>query len=78
MPDARTTPADSLIALVAKGDRRAFDTLYESSSARLNALCLSILKDRREAEEVLEEAYVAIWKEAPARPTAGFRRWPGW
>ena len=45
MPDARTTPADSLIALVAKGDRRAFDTLYESSSARLNALCLSILKD---------------------------------
>lgn len=71
MPDARTTPADSLIALVAKGDRRAFDTLYESSSARLNALCLSILKDRREAEEVLEQAYVAIWKEAPRQAGSG-------
>lgn len=53
-----------LIARVAKADRRAFDELYEATSARLNALCLSILKDRREAEEVLEQAYIGIWKDA--------------
>lgn len=64
MSDARQTPLDSLIAQVAQGDRRAFDALYEASSARLNALCLSILKDRREAEEVLEQVYIGIWKDA--------------
>ncbi|MDQ1899637.1 sigma factor [Paracoccus sp. WLY502] len=53
-----------LIARVAKADRRAFDELYETTSARLNALCLSILKDRREAEETLEQAYIGIWNDA--------------
>ena len=64
LPDARQIPLDSLIARVAQGDRRAFDALYEGTSARLNALCLSILKDRREAEEVLEQVYIGIWKDA--------------
>lgn len=64
LPDARQTTLDSLIARIAQGDRRAFDTLYETTSARLNALCLSILKDRREAEETLEQIYIGIWKDA--------------
>lgn len=55
---------EDLIARVAKGDRRAFDSLYEATSARLNALCLSVLKDRRHAEEVLEQVYVGIWNGA--------------
>ncbi len=60
-----------LITRVAKADRRAFDALYEATSARLNALCLSILKDRREAEETLEQVYIALWKEAARFPDSG-------
>ncbi|MTD99546.1 hypothetical protein GIY56_04515 [Paracoccus sp. YIM 132242] len=71
MPDARQTTLDSLIARIAKGDRHAFDTLYETTSARLNALCLSILKDRREAEETLEQVYISVWKEAARVPGSG-------
>lgn len=65
MPDARQTALDSLIARIAQRDRRALDSLYDNTSARLNALCLSILKDRREAEEVLEQVYIRTWQEAP-------------
>lgn len=55
---------NDLIARVAQGDRQAFDALYQATSARLNALCLSVLRDRREAEETLEQAYIAVWKNA--------------
>lgn len=71
MPDARQTPLDSLVAQVAQSDRRAFDRLYEMTSPRLNALCLSILRDRREAEEVLEQVYIGIWKQAPGFGDSG-------
>lgn len=65
-----------MIAQTAKGDRAAFDALYEASSARLHALCLSLLKTRPEAEDVLAEVYIRVWKDAAryvpdeASPTA--------
>lgn len=71
MQHDRQAPLADLIARVAQGDRRAFDELYEATSARLNALCLSILKDRREAEETLEQVYIAVWKEAAQFPSSG-------
>lgn len=71
MPNAHPTMLDDLIARVARSDRRAFDMLYENTSARLNALCLSILKDRREAEETLEQVYIAVWKDAARFPDSG-------
>ncbi|MBU3030566.1 sigma factor [Paracoccus marinaquae] len=53
-----------MIARTAQGDRAAFDALYEATSARLHALCLSILKHRPDAEEVLEEVYIRVWQDA--------------
>lgn len=64
MQNVHQTMLSDLIARVAKSDRHAFAALYQASSARLNALCLSVLKDRREAEEALEQVYIAIWTEA--------------
>lgn len=64
MADDRQKTLADLVARTAGGDRRAFDTLYETTSARLHALCLSILGDRRPAEEALERIYVRIWTEA--------------
>lgn len=56
---------------IAQGERAALRTLYEATSAKLFGVCLRILRDREESEDVLQEVYVAIWRRAdrfdPAR-----------
>lgn len=67
-----TTPAPGaigdaqadLLAGVARGDRVAFERLYRSASPRLFAICLRLLPDRAEAEDVLQEVFTAIWHKA--------------
>ena len=49
---------------VASGERTALRQLYEATSAKLFAVCLRILSDREEAEDVLQEVYVTIWRRA--------------
>ncbi|TBN44136.1 sigma-70 family RNA polymerase sigma factor [Paracoccus subflavus] len=53
-----------MIARIAAGDRAAFGALYDATSAKLHAVCLSILKDRPEAEETLQEVYLRVWQGA--------------
>jgi RNA polymerase sigma factor (sigma-70 family) len=55
---------DGLLLKVASGDRGAFRALYEETSGRLFAVCLRILRDRRLAEDVVQEAYIRIWERA--------------
>lgn len=60
----RDDPAGQLEALlgrVADGDQPAFESLYQATSAMLLGICLRILADRAEAEDVLQEVYVAVW-----------------
>jgi RNA polymerase sigma-70 factor, ECF subfamily len=57
-------PIESLLSRVALGDRRAFEVLYQRTSAKLFGVCLRILRERAEAEEALQEAYVKIWRNA--------------
>ncbi|MDT1062926.1 sigma-70 family RNA polymerase sigma factor [Paracoccus sp. CPCC 101403] len=64
MTDARRIALEGLIMRVAQGDRSAFDALYDATSAKLHAVCLSLLKDRPEAEETLQEVYLNIWRGA--------------
>ncbi|SLN47193.1 ECF RNA polymerase sigma factor SigK [Roseivivax jejudonensis] len=63
---------EDLLARVAMGDRKAFSTLYDRTSAKLFGICLRILVDRAEAEEALQEAYVRIWNRADAYRVNGF------
>ena len=53
-----------LLARVANGDQGAFASLYESTSGRLLGICLRVLSDRAEAEDVLQEVYVTVWNKA--------------
>ncbi|WP_028030628.1 sigma-70 family RNA polymerase sigma factor [Gemmobacter nectariphilus] len=53
-----------LILRVALRDRVAFDMLYGATSAKLFGTCLRVLKDRAEAEEVVQEVYIKIWLRA--------------
>ena len=53
-----------LIRRVAKGERDAFDELYRRYSRPLFSYIVKFLKDRGLAEEVLQDAFVKIWKTA--------------
>ncbi|MBD8637240.1 sigma-70 family RNA polymerase sigma factor [Stenotrophomonas sp. 169] len=56
---------DALLEQVAAQDRPAFDALYQQSAGRLFAICLRLLRDRGEAEDVLQEVFVTVWHKAP-------------
>jgi RNA polymerase sigma-70 factor (ECF subfamily) len=59
------------LARVAQGDRAALRMVYEDTSAKLFGVLVRILNDRSEAEDVLQDVYVAVWGKAgsydPAR-----------
>jgi RNA polymerase sigma-70 factor, ECF subfamily len=38
--------------------------VYQDTSAKLFGVCLRILKDRGEAEDVLQEVFVTVWRKA--------------
>ena len=54
---------DWLLATAA-GARHAFEQLYQRTSAKLFGVCLRILRERGEAEEVLQDVYLTIWRKA--------------
>lgn len=55
---------ERLLAAVAAGDAQAFERLYHATSAKLFGVCLRLLPDRSDAEDVLQDAYAAIWRKA--------------
>ena len=61
---ADRTDIEDLIARLPLGDRQAFATLYDLTSAKLFGLCLRVLKDRSEAEDCLQDVYLKIWHNA--------------
>ncbi|MCD1626537.1 MAG: sigma-70 family RNA polymerase sigma factor [Paracoccaceae bacterium] len=55
---------EDLISRVALGDRRAFSALYDNTSAKLFGVVLRVLNDRASAEDVVQDAYMKIWRHA--------------
>ena len=52
------------MARIAAGDRAALKRLYDATSAKLFAVCLRILGNRDESEDVLQEVYITVWRRA--------------
>ncbi len=52
------------LARAAAGDRAALRIVYQDTSAKLFGVCLRILNDRSEAEDVLQDVYVTVWRKA--------------
>lgn len=71
-PPAPTPPTDqqqrdietALLQRVAAGDKDAFAQLYDRLSRPLYAVALRILNDRAEAEDIVHDAFVALWEKA--------------
>ena len=60
-----STPADpELFARIAAGDRDAFGLFYDRYAPVLFGFCVRILRDARDAEDVLQEAFVQVWRDA--------------
>lgn len=53
-----------LLRQVAGGDRVAFRTLYAKTSKVVFSVCLSLLKDRGRAEDIVQDAYARVWDKA--------------
>lgn len=60
----RSRELSALLARAGLGDRAAFATLYEKSSSHLFAVVLRICRDRAQAEDILQEVYVNVWRAA--------------
>lgn len=59
----RTLIAGAL-ARIPAGDRADLRTVYRLTSAKLFGVTLRILGDRGEAEDVLQEVYMTVWRRA--------------
>ena len=66
----RSRELSLLLSRSALGDRQAFATLYERTSGHLFAVLLRIQRDRGQAEDLLQDVYVAVWKAAGSFDTA--------
>lgn len=62
-PSLRPDLAQCLLR-VAAGDRAAFSQLYDETVGQLYGLALGICRRRSLADDVLQEAYVRVWRHA--------------
>ena len=60
----RSKELSQLLARAGLGDRAAFATLYDKTSSHLFAVVLRISRDRAQAEDILQEVYVNVWRAA--------------
>lgn len=52
------------LKLTARGDQQAFSFLYDTTSGRVFGLALRVVRSRQQAEEVTQEVFLDIWKQA--------------
>ncbi|NGM87936.1 sigma-70 family RNA polymerase sigma factor [Parapusillimonas sp. SGNA-6] len=55
---------DAALIASARGDQNAFQSLYQHEAPRMLALGMKMLSQRSEAEELVRDAFVLIWKNA--------------
>ena len=62
--DANRSLIVAALARIPAGDRTALQTVYRLTSAKLFGVVLRILGERSEAEDVLQDVYVTVWRKA--------------
>jgi RNA polymerase sigma-70 factor (ECF subfamily) len=73
-PGDDTDDLEQLLALVARGDQDAFESLYDKLSGPAYGLVRKVLRDPAQSEEVTQEVMLEVWRAAarfdPARGSA--------
>jgi RNA polymerase sigma-70 factor, ECF subfamily len=63
-PRADDAEDEALVAAMAAGDRASLATLYARHSPLLLGLALRIVRERREAEDLLHDVFLEAWRSA--------------
>ena len=63
------TSLQALLARAGQGDHAAFEEVYRRTHAHLFGLALRMLGREQAAEDVLQEAFVSVWKNAASYRT---------
>ena len=63
-PQHPAGPLEGLLMDVAEGSREAFESLYRATAPRLHGICLHLLANRTEAEDLLQDVFTSIWHKA--------------
>lgn len=69
---------EELLPLLLRKEERAFTALYDMYSKSLFSVITNLIKDQEEAEDVLQEVFVKIWKNIDTYnplPVPGTGRW---
>ena len=61
---AKDVSERTLLDRIARGDAAALKFLYERCSGRAFGIALRVLRSRAEAEEVLQETFLHVWRHA--------------
>ncbi|MGH2363492.1 MAG: sigma-70 family RNA polymerase sigma factor [Chloroflexota bacterium] len=56
---------EELMEQVARGDSAALSALYQRYAGAVFSLAFRVVNDREAAEELLNEAFVRVWRQAP-------------
>ncbi|WP_322029338.1 sigma-70 family RNA polymerase sigma factor [Paraburkholderia sp. J76] len=74
LEDARRAQLDQLLEATARGDQTAFAELYRLASSRVFGVIVRMVRDRGEAEDLLQDVFTTAWRRAglfdPARGSA--------
>lgn len=60
----QNTLLNTLLYRIQKQDKNALDILYQEVSGKMLGIILRIVPDRDEAEDVLQELFVKLWRQA--------------
>jgi RNA polymerase sigma-70 factor (ECF subfamily) len=60
----RSAALSEMLARVALGDRAAFERLYRATSSALLGVIVRIQRDRAQAEDLLQDVFVNVWRAA--------------
>ena len=66
MPEQLQPGDEELMRLVAGGDGDALSQLFQRYAGAVYSLAYRMLNDREGAEELLNEAFVRVWRQAPS------------
>jgi RNA polymerase sigma-70 factor, ECF subfamily len=56
---------DGLLGRVGRGDRAAFERLYDALSPVVFGVARQVVRDRQMAEDIAQEVMVEVWRQAP-------------
>ncbi len=62
---------DRLLRRMQQGDRAAFQSLYEAAARAVYAYALSILQNRDDAEEAMQDTFLTVWTQCGSYVPSG-------